>query len=177
MVKIDAKHKRLADRYLLHLNAARAAREVGYAQVGARARASEILARPEVRAYVNAQNDVLNAEVQLGGRHTREELAIIAFSSIKDFVVTRSGKVALAPGVPDETWHAVKSIEFVAVKGKIFPKIRLWPKEAALRMVGEHLGMFKQVIETRDRTLEDALDALDDAENKAVAVSGNADRE
>lgn len=148
MAKLDPKHKRLADRYLEHRNGARAAREAGFKVSNARWSAHVILERPEVKAYVQAREKELNAEARLAAYLIRDELAIIAHSDIRNFVIGAKGKVTLARGVPDEAWRAVQSIEIEQIGPMtIKTKVRLWPKEAAIRMAGEHLSMFKRQLE------------------------------
>jgi phage terminase small subunit len=165
--ELEPKHKALVDRYLVHRNGSRAARDVGYAKAGSRVRACEILARPEVKAYLEAETAKLETESRLAAYLIREELAIIGHSDMTDYIVTKRGRVKLAPGVPAEAWRAISSIEtsIDMMSGNYNVKIKLWPKDAALRMAGEHLAMYKQVVHTRDLSLEDALDELDDADD------------
>jgi hypothetical protein len=164
--ELEPKHKALVDRYLVHRNGSRAARDVGYAKAGSRVRACQILARPEVREYLEARTKEIENESCLAAYQVREELAIIMRSDITDYVVTKRGRVKLAPGVPSEAWRAIASVEVSYGLGDACDvKIRLWPKDAALRMAGEHLSMYKQVVHTRDLSLEDALDELDDADD------------
>jgi hypothetical protein len=164
--ELEPKHKALVDCYLVHRNGSRAARDVGYPKAGARFRAYEILKRPEVKEYLEARTKELEEESQLAVYMVREELAIIMRSDITDYVTTRTGRVKLAPGVPEEAWRAIQSVEVSYGLGQTCDvKIRLWPKDAALRMAGEHLSMYKQVLHTRDLSLENALDELDDADD------------
>jgi phage terminase small subunit len=164
--ELDPKHKALADRYLVHRSGGRAARDVGYGKAGSRVRACQILARPEVKEYIAARTKELEEASTLAVYMVREELAIVMRSDITDYVVTKNGQVKLAPGVPTEAWRAISSIEVsFDLAGNCDVKIRLWPKDAALRMAGEHLSMYKQVLHTRDLSLENALDELDDADD------------
>lgn len=162
--KLDPKHKRLADRYLVHLNGARAAREVGFSEARARFAAHEILTRDDVQAYIAEETAKYEKAARVRAFKVLEELAICAHSDIRDFVVQKNGEVALAKGVPKEAWRAVASIEVKQSGKKKVTKVRLHPKDAFVRMEGQHLAMFKDVLETRDKTLEDALDDLDDAD-------------
>lgn len=148
MAKLARRHKALVQRYLVHRNGARAAIEVGFGQAGAKVRACEILARPEVKAYLEAETKKIEEDSRLAAYLVREEIAIVLRSDIRDFVVTKNGSVKLAKGVPDEAWRAVSSIEYKTLplnKHKV--KIRLWPKDAAIRAAGDHLGMFKHQLE------------------------------
>jgi hypothetical protein len=164
--KLEPKHKALVDRYLIHRNGGRAAFEIGYAKAGSRVRACEILARAEVKEYLAEQEKKLEIESRLAAYLIREELAIVGHSNITDYIVMKNGRVKLAPGVPAEAWRAISSIECSVGKIGVYDvKIRLWPKDAALRMAGEHLSMYKQVLHTRDLSLEDALDEFDDADD------------
>jgi phage terminase small subunit len=163
-IKLDPKHKRLADRYLVHLNAARAAREAGYSTARAKATAYDILSRDDVQLYLADEFTRLEKLNRARAFRVFEELAIVGHSSLEDYVVQANGNVRLAKGVPKEAWRAVASIEVKQIGPIRKTKIRLWPKEAALRMEGQALAMFKDVVETRDKTLEDALDELDDAD-------------
>jgi phage terminase small subunit len=162
--KLDRQHKRLAEKYVVHLNGSRAAIEVGYSKQSARAQASQILARPEVKAYVDELIKERAEETRSESYLVLEELKIVSRSDIRDYVIRKDGSVALAPGVPEEAWRAVASIEVKQIGARKITKVRLHPKADFLRMQGQHLAMFKEVVETRDKTLEDALDELDDAD-------------
>jgi chaperonin cofactor prefoldin len=59
------------------------------------------------------------------------------------------------------------SIEVKQIGENQDTKLRLHPKAEFVRMQGQSIAMFKDVLETRDRTLEDALDELDDADTDA----------
>jgi phage terminase small subunit len=166
---IDPKHKRLADFYLGHLNAARAGREAGYSANRAKVTACEILSRPEVQDYIEKQSAKLEKLNRARAFRIYEELAICGHSNIKDFVL-KAGKVTLAAGVPHDAWRAVQSIEVEHVgAAAIRTRIRLHPKAEFVRMQGQSIAMFKDVLETRDRTLEDALDELDEADAGATS--------
>jgi len=146
--KLDPKHKALVDRFLVHRNGSRAARDVGFGNAGSRVRACQILARPEVKEYLEARTKELEEDSRLAVYMVREELAIVMRSDITDYLVSKTGRVRLAPGVPKEAWRAISSVELsFGLGNKCDVKIRLWPKDAALRMAGEHLGMFKKKLE------------------------------
>jgi phage terminase small subunit len=161
---IDPKHKRLADLYLVHLNAARAGREAGYSASRAKSTACIILSRPEVQDYIAEQSKQLEQLNKARAFRIYEELAVCGHSDIRDYVITKNGNVKLAKGVTEDAWRAVASVEVKQIGEKKVTKFRLHPKAEFVRMQGQSIAMFKDVLETRDRTLEDALDELDDAD-------------
>jgi hypothetical protein len=167
--QIDPKHKRLADFYLQHLNAARAGRQAGYSKLRAKVTACEILSRDDVQAYIAEQSAKLEQVNRARAFRIYEELAVCGHSDIRDFVIGKTGAVRLAPGVSEDAWRAVAQIEVKQIGGKKITKLRLHPKAEFVRMQGQSIAMFKDVVETRDRTLEDALDELDDDADGATS--------
>jgi phage terminase small subunit len=165
--ELNPKHKRLADFYLVHLNAARAGREAGFSKLRAKVTACEILSRQEVQEYIAEQSARLEQLNRARAFRIYEELAICGHSDIRNFVFQTNGNVKLAKGVPEEAWRAVASVEVKQIGEKKVTKLRLHPKAEFVRMQGQSIAMFKDVLETRDRTLEDALDELDDADTDA----------
>lgn len=55
MAKMTAKQKRFCDEYLIDLNATKAAIRAGYSEKNARNIASENLAKPNIKAYIDAR--------------------------------------------------------------------------------------------------------------------------
>lgn len=55
MAKLTAKQKRFCDEYLIDLNATQAAIRAGYSEKNARNIASENLAKPNIREYIDAR--------------------------------------------------------------------------------------------------------------------------
>lgn len=163
--KLEPKHKRFAENYVVHLNGTRAAIAAGYAKSDARVRASKLLAREDVSTYVDGLIKERAKETRSEAYLVLEELKIVSRSDIRDYVIAKNGDVKLAPGVPDEAWRAVASIEVKQAGAVKETKIRLHPKGEFVRMQGQHLAMFKDVVENHDKTLENALDELDDADD------------
>lgn len=77
--KLTPKHRKFVDEFLIDLNGSQAAIRTGYAKAGARVRASELLAREDVKAALAEKQAETSADAQARGRDARAELEQIAF--------------------------------------------------------------------------------------------------
>jgi hypothetical protein len=100
--------------------------------------------RPGVAACIALGEQLREDRTMITSDRTLHEIAIIAFSDITDFEIGPGGKVITRPGVPSYATRAIASVEwtmteFEGEEGKARTqyktKIRLWPKDTALRML------------------------------------------
>lgn len=73
---------------------------------------------------------------------TIEELKVVAFSNITDFVTFGGATVRLKPFAEIDPKKLIAIREISQGKGKI--GIKLHDKVAALKLLGEHLGLFNE---------------------------------
>jgi phage terminase small subunit len=138
---------------------------VGFSVARARVTACEILSRKDVQEYIAEESEKLEKVNRARAFRIYEELAVVGHSDITDYVIMKDGGVKLAKGVPKEAWRAVAQIEVKQIGAVKKTKIRLHPKAEFVRMQGQSIAMFKDVVENHDKTLENALDELDDADD------------
>ncbi|HEY3279760.1 MAG TPA: terminase small subunit [Gemmatimonadales bacterium] len=153
----NARHERFCQEYLIDRNATAAYQRAGYRANGhaAEVGASQILRKPQVSARV-AYLEAQRAErVGMTADQVLRELAILGTSDVRHYTFSGAG-LALAEDAPDEAMRAVQSVKrrVRRVQKDDGPaeeieevEYRLWNKPAALRMAGEHHGLFKHVIE------------------------------
>ncbi|MFO0418647.1 MAG: terminase small subunit [Planctomycetota bacterium] len=146
---LNRRQRLFVDEYLRDLNALEAARRAGYSPRN-RSIGSELLAMPSVRAAVDTALAARAKRLQLSADDVLVELAIIGRSDVRWFVVGDDGKLALAEGAPEHAWRAVQSVKTtdrITETGRVRTiEVRLWPKVAALDLVGKHLGTWKEPI-------------------------------
>lgn len=101
--QLNDRQRRFCERYCVVWNAARAAREAGYAEKSARETGSELLTKPHIQAYISEikANAAEFAGVSL--LRNAQELAKIAYSSAADL---------------RQSWHGLKDWEEISEEAK-----------------------------------------------------------
>jgi hypothetical protein len=178
-------------------NGADAARKAGYSDTNARARAQELLARPQVKKAIDGQRGEIVRDFKITAKRVLKEMAAIAFSRRSHYVTDNDGNFALAPGAPDAADVAVKRVKR---KVRIIPQkaspqnpegksilevdveFELWNKDLQLRNLGEYLKLFKEnrvdgdddedLGLTREEAEELALSLLVKAAKRRKALGG-----
>ena len=141
------KKEKFVEEYLLDANATQAAVRAGYSKRTAYSQGQRLLKDVEVENRIAQARQARAERVGMTTDEVLKEIGIVAFSDVRRYVIDNQGHVQLAAGVPEGAMRAVSSI-----KKKIIPlatggyayetELRLWNKPAALKMAGEHLGMF-----------------------------------
>jgi phage terminase small subunit len=142
------KQTRFIEEYLVDLNASQAALRSGYSARTAFRSGVENLQKPAITAAISEARARRAERVGITQAQVLAECGLVSFSDVRHYVIDNQGNVQLAQGAPDCAMRAISSI-----KKKIIPmgegkfayetEIRLWSKPAALKMAGEHLGMFE----------------------------------
>lgn len=145
-MRLRPRQQRFVDEYLLDLNASQAALRAGYSPKSARILGQQLLAKPYIGEAIRTALAARAARVQLTQDAVLHELALLAQSNVGHYRINASGDVELQPGAPADALQAVASIKKKMVQteaGTLYEtEVRLWNKPAALRMAGEHLGLF-----------------------------------
>lgn len=111
---------------------------------------ARIRARPHVSAVERSLRRLAAERAVVDGAAVRRELALIAFSSITDYVFNAERRVEVAQHASPEVIRAVarvnrQSSEMVSTNGTKVVRQRarllLWNKVAALRILAEDLGL------------------------------------
>jgi len=151
--------------YLVDLNGKQAAIRAGYEPKHADTQASRMLANAKVQAAIYRAQRRLEKRVEAKQERVLKELAMIGFADLKDFVDydEKTGLVTIKnlDQIKKGETRVLKSVTATQGrrKGKhgeelIFEKrkVELCDKIAALKLIGEHIGMFDQRL-----TIEGAL--------------------
>lgn len=147
--KLTQRQARFVDEYLVDLNATQAAIRAGYSQKTAASIGEENLRKPEIQAAIQAAMKSRQERTELTQDMVVKELARIAFGDPRKVMSWGPGGVKLRdsetlPG-EDATIVAEVSESVTAAGGTL--KLKTHDKVGALKMLGEHLGMFKQRVE------------------------------
>jgi phage terminase small subunit len=139
---LTPKQRRFVEEYLIDLNATQAAIRAGYSQQTARAIASENLTKPDIQAAIGRAMSERSDWAQLTAKQVLNELALIAFSDIRDIDFGPEGQlVERTPGAS----RAVASYAWSHRQGRTTHRtrraVRLWNKVAALKLLMEHFGL------------------------------------
>jgi len=153
--------------YCVDFNGARAAIVAGWSEKRAKQTACELLDDPEVELQINRVMAEREKRSRVKAFKVLEELAVVALSSEDDYEFVKEGethRLKVRDGVRPDAIRAVAAVDYSK------QTIKLHSKTEALRMAGQHLGLYKEIVETRDRTLEDLLlDDDDDDDGQAAS--------
>jgi len=148
--------------YLIDLNRSAAARRAGYSLRSARQLAHKLYRQPRIRAEIDRLMAERARRTEITADRVLRELEQLAFSDVRNFRVSDSGKLTVrgdAESIASRAVQSIKRVRRVDEDGITTTTIelRLWSKPEALRLAMQHLGMLRQVVDVRDRTLEDLL--------------------
>lgn len=172
-MKLTEKEKRFVDEYLIDCNATRAAKAAGYRSRSGnedtfRTRAAQILRKPKIRHAVDKELAKLSARTNVTAERVINELALLAFADIGDFVDIENHTIK-SPSAASR--KAMQSIKVRAEKDKDGDKVadiiefRLYNKLDALDKLARHLNLFREleplesVIARLDKRLGEAITA------------------
>jgi phage terminase small subunit len=147
LYRLSAQQRQFAEEYIRDLNGTAAAIRAGYAPKSAQASASRLMNTVAVSHYIDSLMEERSERVQITADIVVRELAGLALSNIINYDFDEEGFVTLRPGAPDIALRAVKKIKrrvrYDENGDKIIEtELELWDKNAAIRMLGKHLGMF-----------------------------------
>lgn len=159
--KLTPKQKRFCEEYIVDLNATRAAKAAGFSGNRAGELGYQLLQKPTVRKEIERLMKARSLRTQITADRVLQELAILAYSDIKDFVniVEKDGqKYADVKTTAEMNPLATRAIsEIKQTKHGITIKLHNKPK--ALEDIGRHLGMWNDKLEiTHGQKLEDFFD-------------------
>lgn len=156
MDTLTRKQQRFVEEYLVDLCATRAAVRAGYSPKTARAIGHENLTKPDIRAAIDRAVADRSARTRIAADRVLDEVAVIAFSDIRDIDFDSEGKLV---GRSPRATRAVAGYDWAKRKGRsgtlLRHSIRLWDKVAAIDLLMRHLGLLNGQI-----TLATVLDAL-----------------
>lgn len=139
--------QRFVERYLVHLNASRAARESGSAPGTAAAAGSRLKRVPAVKAAIKEAIDARTERLRVNADKVVRELARVAFADLSNLAEWNGDHLALRPndGVDIDDRVAIAELAFVkGASGGSAVRIKLHDKLRALDMLARHLGLFSK---------------------------------
>jgi phage terminase small subunit len=145
---LTPKQRRFVDEYLVDLNATQAAIRAGYKHPGI---GRQLITIPDVSAAIEAGRAALSRRTEVTQDRVIRELAAVAFSDATVYDCDDAGRVTLREGAADDAPRALASVKR---KRRVVPggdgacieevEFRLWNKVEALKLLGQHLDMFKE---------------------------------
>lgn len=151
MKNLTPKERRFVDEYITHLNATKAAIAAGYAKGSARQTASRIMSIDYIKAAVKAGMDELARETRVTAYMIIDELKKIALSDIGE-AFNENGTLLPFSTMPEDVRKAISGVDVEELfegfgQDRTWTgytkKLRFWPKDRALELLGKHLGTFK----------------------------------
>jgi phage terminase small subunit len=144
---LTPRQQRFVEEYLVDLNGKQAAIRAGYSPKTAEVTASQNLRIPKVQAAITAAQARRSQRTEITQDTVLRELAVLAQSDIRDYVIDNQGNVAVREGASADAMRAVSSLKKKITHtdaGVTFETtVTLWNKPMSVRMAGEHVGLFK----------------------------------
>lgn len=122
MAKLTPRQAAFVQEYLVDLNATQAAIRAGYSEKTAYRTGADNLRKPQIAAAIEAAQSERAERVQVTAEEVLQRLAEIARGEVRTEVATKVGIVDLPPSFSD--------------------------RNRALELLGKHLGMFTDKLET-----------------------------
>lgn len=139
----NLKHERLVQEYLVDLNQTQAAIRAGYSTKSANQQASELFAKPNIRARVEELMADRSKRIGINADRVVRELARIAFVNPVDVIDTNSATVK--DDASEDDTAAIASVKVKVVTGdfdSVEREVKFADKLKALELLGKHLGMY-----------------------------------
>ena len=123
--------------YMVDLNATQAAIRAGYSEKGADVQGCKLLAKPKVKAVIQAAMDKRTERLEITSDRILQEIAKLAYSNMDDFTAEDNVTLDLT-GLTRDQMAALQGMD--NEDGKL--RIKLADKRAALDLLGRHLKLF-----------------------------------
>jgi phage terminase small subunit len=156
--------------YIADLNATQAAIRAGYSEDSARQIGTENLSKPSIQQRIAEIRAELNLENGNLARRVINELKLIGFSNIQDYIES-SNNVTDLTQVNSDKARVISSVKksvttFGDGEGnegtKETVEFKLWDKIAALEKLGRHLGIFEADNKQKSAVITVSLEDKDD---------------
>ncbi|KEO81048.1 hypothetical protein EL26_22990 [Tumebacillus flagellatus] len=151
------KQQRFVDEYLLDLNATQAAVRAGYSVKTAEQQGYQLLQKPSVREAVDRALAARSARVQIDADWVLLRLIKLADFDLRDFAWLETVTVQAKQKDGSVVEYQVQEVRFnenfdgkiagALSKGKDGLKMELPDRVQVLKLIGQHLGMFKEKVE------------------------------
>lgn len=168
---LSPKQARFVEEYVVDLNATDAARRAGYSAKTAEQQGPRLLGNVGVSRAIASAKETRARVTGITQQRVVDELALLAFSNLKNFVLTDKGDVTLALGADESVWRSVASIKrksrVLGDSGVVEYEVEMkfWDKPGTLKLAGRHVdvaGFFEKMEVTGKNggplSVEDARD-------------------
>ncbi len=145
---LDPQRWRFCQEYLTDFIAKRAAIRAGYGERNAQRTGSRLLADPECKRAIRGLLDEQTSQWQATRERIVQELMAIAFANMKEFAYWGHDAITFIPSeeITDAKAAAITEIRKTIDKnGTVRMSLKLGNKLEALKMLGQHIGMFREV--------------------------------
>jgi len=135
--------------YLVDLCGAEAVRRSGSKAKHPNTLANQMMKRPHIKAAIDAAMAARAERTEITQDRVLNELALIAFGDLADFVEWGPGGVRMREGAdldPDKRRALAEVAETVTKEGGS-QRVKMHDKLGALTLIGKHLGIFKEQVE------------------------------
>ena len=184
--KLNRKQKLFVEEYLIDLNGAGAVRRAGYKSDRPDSLAYTLLRKPEVAEFVDNALSERSKRLQIDADRVMAELAKIAFFDICRVVrIEGTGvKIQNTDDISEDDRFALSEItETESKTGRKSRKVKAHDKLKALELIGRHLAMFTDRVETPGEPNSiiityrgNAPDAGTENRDDTTGVDGHADK-
>ena len=143
--KLTYKQAMFVQEYLVDLNGTQAAIRAGYSENSAKEQAHENLTKPHIQKAIEEAMEDRVKRVQITQDKILNELALIGFSDMRNYVEYGPVGVTLKEleSLPEEQSRAISEVSHnFTSEGGGSVKFKLYDKPSALVNMGKHLGMF-----------------------------------
>src|SRR3954463_10909483 len=141
---LNDRQARLVAAYLVDLNATQAAIRAGYSAATARQMGAENLSKPDIQAAIAEAQAARGRRTEVTQDRVVLELARVAFGDPRRVMSWGPGGVELRPSeaLTDEEAAIVAEVGETTTKEGGTLRVKTVDKLGALRLLGQHLGMF-----------------------------------
>lgn len=143
-MSLTPKQSRFVEEYLVDLNGTQAAIRAGYSEKTANPQAARLLANVSIQAAIQEEKDKRSRRVEITQDRVLLELARLAFSDLREFSEWGPQGVGMknSDELDDHAAACVQEVTKTATTSGYNTKFKLHDKCPALKMLGEHLGMY-----------------------------------
>ena len=146
---LSAKQTLFIQEYLVDLNATEAALRAGYSAKSAKVIGTENLSKPAIAAAIEAAMLNRIERIELTQDLVLQELAAVAFANISDVAEWKGDEVAVFASETRSKKVLAGVAGVTATQNGV--TVRMHDKQAALVVLGKHLGMFREKVDLEVR--------------------------
>ncbi len=171
MSKLNERQKRFCEEYVVSLNATEAAIKAGYSNKTRNAASvlgSKLLGSIHIQRYISQLQAKRQERVEITQDRVLLEIYRLAMVDVVDTIDPDTGSLKAIHDMPEPVRRAISSIEVDEIydgSGRDRQvightrKIKFWPKDKSLEMLGRHLRLFIDRLEVDDKRDMSSMEA------------------